>query len=135
MSNLKNKLAWNSINCTLVLKNVLRLQHRIYKAFQLGKKKNVQYVQIKLINSFDAKLLSILQVTTFNQALNTRGFDQEIMKTDEKKLKLVYNVKLDGNASLILKVNIPKSGNKETRLLGISITRDRAKQQLYLFIS
>lgn len=57
------------------------------------------------------------------------------MKTDKKKLKLAYNVKLDGNASPILKVNISKSGNKETRFLGISITRDRVKQQLSLFAS
>lgn len=74
MSNLKNKLAWNSINWTLARKNILRLQHRIYKAFQLGKNKKVKYLQIKLINSLDTKLLSILQVTTFNKALNTMGF-------------------------------------------------------------
>lgn len=129
MSNL-NKLAWNEINWTLVQQRNFRIQRRIYKAKQKDKMDLVHHLQIKLINSLDAKLLSVRQVTTLNKGKNTAGYDKTIYKTPREKLKLALNLNIDGKSDKILRVFIPKPGTNEARPLGIPTLKDRAKQNL-----
>lgn len=133
MSKLYNNLAWNTVSWTLVRKRILRIQHRIFNAKRLGNNKKVTFLQKKLINSLDAKLLAVLQVTTLNKGRKTAGVDKQIVVDASIKIKLAINLTLDGTASPIRRVWIPKPGKTEKRPLGIPTIIDRAKQQLATF--
>ena len=79
MSKLYNNLAWNTIIWAKVRKRVSRMQHRIFKAKRKGLAKTVIGLQIKLVKSLDARLLSVLQVTTYNKGRKTAGVDKQIV--------------------------------------------------------
>ena len=126
-----SSLKWNSIEWPLVENRVFRYQYRIYRASQSDNQKLVRNLQKRLISSFDAKLLSVRKVTTENKGCNTSGVDRKVYDTPEKKIKLVLELKLDGKAKPIRRVEIPKPGRlNEKRLLGIPTVKDRAKQEL-----
>lgn len=97
MSNL-HKSAWNEINWTLVQQRTFRIQRRIYKAKREDKKRVVHYLQNKLVHSFDAKLLAVQQVTTRKP---TKGIDNELYTTADKKWRLANSLKLNGKADII----------------------------------
>lgn len=124
------KVTWININWTLVQKNVYRMQHRIYKAKLNGNTKQLYWLQQRLINSKNAKLMAIRIVTTLNKGRNTGGIDKQIIINPEQKLKLALSLKLDGQAQAIRRVWIPKPGKQEKRPLGIPVIHDRAKQAL-----
>lgn len=132
MSKLYNNLAWNTINWAQVRKRVSRMQHRIFKAKRNGLKNKVIGLQIRLIKSLDARLLSVLQVTTYNKGRKTAVVDKQIVTSANIKLKMAIGLKLDGKAKPIRRVWIPKPGKVEKRPLGIPTIMDRAKQQLAL---
>lgn len=72
MSNLISiNMAWNSICWPLVIKRVRRVQRRIFKAKKLGLKSKVHWLQKLLINSIDAKLLAVYQVTMKSRATSS----------------------------------------------------------------
>jgi len=132
MSKLSINLAWNSIRWAEVRSRVLRMQLRIFKAKRNGLDKTVVGLQIRLIKSLDARLLSVLQVTTYNRGRKTAGVDRIIVMIPEMKLALALGLSIDGKAHPIRRVWIPKPGKREMRPLGISTLMDRAKQQLAL---
>lgn len=125
-----NVLAWKDVEWTKVHRRVRRYQYRIFKASAMGNQDLVHKLQRRLINSLDAKLVSVQRVTTLNKGKNTRGVDRQIITTDSQKINLVYSLKLDEKASPIRRVYIPKPGKTEKRPLGIPTIRDRAKQCL-----
>lgn len=132
MSKLYNNLAWNTIDWAKVRKRITRLQHRIFKAKRKDLIDTVVGLQIRLVKSLDARLLSVLQVTTLNTGKNTGGIDRRIISKADEKLKMALKLKLDGKAKPIRRVWIPKPGKVEKRPLGIPTIMDRAKQQLAL---
>lgn len=93
----------------------------------------VHGLQRRLINSFDAKLLAVQQVTTLNRGKKTAGVDRVSGLSDKQKMALACSLCLDGKASSIRRVWIPKPGKTEKRPLGIPTIRDRAKQALAKF--
>jgi RNA-directed DNA polymerase len=95
-----------------------------------GLQKTVSGLQIRLINSLDAKLLSVLQVTTLNKGRKTGGIDKQIIVNPSDKLKMAYTLRLDDKAKPIRRVWIPKPGKAQKRPLGIPTILDRAKQNL-----
>lgn len=123
---------WKDIDWTLVENRILRIQERIYRASKLGDKGKVIFLQNLLLKSLDAKLLAVRKVTTDNKGRNTPGVDKRLYTTSEQKILLVKNLKIDGKASPIKRVFIPKPGKSEKRPLGIPIIKDRAKQALCL---
>lgn len=127
MSILENNITWNSIDWTKVCKRVLRMQHRIFIAKRQGLDKVVIGLQYRLINSLDAKLLSVLRVTTLNKG---RKADKQIIVKSTEKLKMAYSLKLDGKAKAIYPVWITKPDKEEKYPLDISTVLDRAKQNL-----
>lgn len=130
MSKFFDELTWNDIKWGDSYKTVRRLQSRIFKASQSGDIKKVQYLQQRIIRSPHAKLVAVHKVTTLNKGKNTPGVDGQIATTPRMKLKLAKNLHLNGKASLIRRVWIPKPGKTEKRPLGIPIIQDRAKQAL-----
>ena len=126
-----NSLKWNSINWPKVEERVFRYQRRIYRASQNGERNVVRNLQLRLIKSLDSKLLAVRKVTTENKGKNTAGVDKRLYDTPDKKLELALNLKLDGKAKPIRRVEIPKLGNSgQKRPLGTPTINDRAKQAL-----
>jgi RNA-directed DNA polymerase len=124
-------IVWKAIKWNTVTFRVRRIQRRIYKASKVGNTKLVHKLQNLLIRSIDAKLFAVHTVTTLNKGKNTAWVDGERKLTsDTEKLKLARKVCLDGQASPIRRVWIPKPGKTEKRPLGIPTMLDRAKQAL-----
>lgn len=129
-----NSLKWNDVNWPLVEQRVFRYQQRIYRASQNGNQNVINNLQGRLLNSFDAKLLAVRQVTTENKGRRTPGIDMKVYDTPTKKMKLVSKLKLDGKAKIIKRVEIPKPGRPgQFRPLGTPTIEDRAKQALCRF--
>jgi group II intron reverse transcriptase/maturase len=130
MSKFFIELTWNNIKWGDSQDKVRRLQRRIFKASQLGDKRMVWQLQQRMIRSKHAKLIATQQVTTLNKGKNTPGVDGIISTTPRMKLDLAKNLNLNGKASLVRRVWIPKPGKTEKRPLGIPTIQDRAKQAL-----
>lgn len=123
-------LEWRGINWKAVNRAVFRLQKRIYKASQEGDKKSVRKLQKLLVKSKSAKLLAVKKVTQDNTGKNTPGIDGVSKFTPNQRVVLAQNLKLDGKAQPITRIEIPLSGKKENRPLIILTMTDRAKQAL-----
>ena len=145
---------WEKIEWPLVRKRIFRLQRRIYEASKIGNKSRLYFLQNLLINSVDAKLLAVLQVSSLNQGRKTPGVDKKVATTGDEKLKIVKSLRLNGNAQPIRRVwidnrattgpkfyrgltfatqkcaplELGRRGKMEKRPLGIPTIRDRAKQ-------
>lgn len=130
MSKFKSEFTWNQIEWGNSNKIVRRSQRRIFKASKLGDIRKVRQLQQRLIRSSHAKLIAVQQVTTLNKSKNTPGVDGFIPTNSGMKLTLAKNLCLNGKASLIRRVWIPKPGKTEKRPLGIPTIQDRSKQAL-----
>ena len=130
MSKFFTELTWNKIEWGNSYNIVRRSQRRIFKAEVLGDKRKVRQLQQRLIRSPQAKLIAVQQVTTLNKGKNTPGVDGFIPTNPSMKLTLAKNLHLNGKASLVKRVWIPKPGKMEKRPLGIPTIQDRAKQAL-----
>lgn len=130
MSEFKSELTWDQIDWGNSYKMVRRTQRRIFKARQNGDNRKVKQLQQRLIRSKHAKLIAVQQVTTLNKGKNTPGVDVFVTTKPSMKLTLARNLHLNGKASLIKRVWIPKPGKTEKRPLGIHTIQDRAKQAL-----
>lgn len=86
-----------------------------------------------LISSKAAKLKAVRRVTQDNLGKKTAGVDDVKNLEPKNRLKLADSISLDGKASSIKRVYIPKDKN-EYRPLKILTIRDRAKQYLALLV-
>ena len=126
----KAKAEWSQVNWANVQEKVTKLQHRIYAA---SKDKNiVEVVRLQkiLVSSYSARLLAIKRVTQENKGKATPGVDGVKHLDPHERMEMAENLKLDGKASALRRVEITKPGKKEKRPLGIPTIRDRAKQAL-----
>ena len=123
-------LAWKDIEWDLVLKRLSRQQQRVYKASMEGNKAKVHAIQRRIIGSLDAKLIAVRRVTTDKHGRNTAGVDRQKAISNDMKMKLASKLKIDGKASTIRRVYIPKPGKSDVGPLGIPTIEDRAKEML-----
>jgi RNA-directed DNA polymerase len=130
MSKFFAELTWNDINWGNSYSIVRRSQRRIFKASQLDDKRKVKYLQQRLIRSPHAKVIAVHQITTLNKGKNTPGVDGFVPTTPRMKLTLAKKLHLNGKASPVKRVWIPKPGKADKRPLGIPTIQDRAKQAL-----
>ena len=123
-------LDWNRINWGKVKANVRRLQARIVKAIEEGRRGQVKALQRLLTHSFSGKALAARRVTE-NRGKRTPGVDGETWNTSAKKARGSKSLRQRGyQAQPLRRTYIPKSnGNK--RPLSIPIMKDRAMQSLY----
>lgn len=130
MSKFLKELTWDKIEWGNSYQLVRRLQRRIFKASKAGDIRKVRQLQQRLIRSSHAKVIAVQQVTTLNKGKKTLGIDGFVATKPSLKLTLAQNLQLNGKASLVKRVWIPKPGKTEKRPLGIPTIQDRAKQAL-----
>ena len=122
---------WHAIDWQKAHRSVRKLQVRIVKAEQEGKRGKVQALQRLLTSSFYAKALAVKRVTE-NQGRRTAGVDGKTWSTPNGKWEAIHSLKRSGYQPLPLKrVYIPKANGK-LRPLSIPTMKDRAMQALHL---
>jgi len=122
--------SWQGILWPQVEAKVHALQRRIYRAEQLGQRREVRSLQRLLLRSRSAKLLAVRRVTQDNQGKQTAGIDGITVLEPEDRCQLVQELTLDKPAQPLRRVWIPKPGTAEQRPLGIPVIADRAAQAL-----
>ena len=124
-------LAWKDVKWELVYKRLSRQQRRVYKASLEGNTAKVQALQRRIISSLDARLIAVKRVTTENtRQRNIVDMKEQKTISNDKKIRLASQLKLDGKASSIRRVSIPIQRKSDVRLLDTSMLEDRAKQML-----
>jgi RNA-directed DNA polymerase len=121
---------WKTTPWKQIERNVFKLQKRIYQASQQNDRKKVHRLQRLLMKSRSGRLLAVRRVTQDNQGKKTAGIDGVKSLTPRQRLKLSATLKVEGRASPVRRVEIPKPGTTEKRGLGIPTMRDRATQSL-----
>jgi RNA-directed DNA polymerase len=121
---------WKTLPWKRIERNVFKLQKRIYQASMQNDRKKVHKLQRLLMKSRSGRLLAVRRVTQDNQGKKTAGIDGVKLLSPRKRLKLSATLKIEGKASPVRRVEIPKPGTTELRKLGIPTMRDRALQSL-----
>ena len=125
------KVAWQDIPWTKVHRHVFRLQKRMYQATQRGEVRTVRKLQKLLVKSWYARLLAVRRTTQDNQGKKTAGIDGAKSLTPPQRWQLANEMQLDGTASALQRIWIPKRGSTTAkRPLGIPTQADRARQTL-----
>src|SRR5450631_3338379 len=123
--------SWNMLPWRTFEQHVYRIQKRIFRAKQRGNTRAVHKLQKLLTKSNAARCLAVRRVTQDNQGKKTAGIDGVKSLTPKQRLTLSKNLKVEGKASPVRRVEIPKPGSTtEMRALGIPTMRDRATQAL-----
>ena len=126
-------MKWNKIKWKPIEHYIFKLQKKIYQASKNNRKLEMFRLQKILLSSQAAKLKAVRRVTQDNRGKKTAGVDGIKLISPEKRFELANLLILNGRASPIKKVYIPKS-NKKLRPLGIPTIEDRAKQFLVLMV-
>ena len=120
--------AWQEIPWAKAQRHVFRLQKRIYRATQRGDVRTVRKLQNLLTKSWYARLLAVRRVTQDNKGKRTAGIDGAKALTAPARWRLVRQLRLDGKATPLRRMWIPKRGTSAQRPLGIPTQHERARQ-------
>lgn len=121
---------WESIDWASVQSKVLKWQQDVYLETKAGNMKKVRFLQHKIVDSFEAKLLATKRVTQDNSGKVTAGIDGIKHLPPNKRLIMAQSLKIPTMGQPVRRVWIPKPGTDEKRPLGIPILRDRCLQAL-----
>jgi RNA-directed DNA polymerase len=137
--NVKNTLepeseTWNSLPWHRLEQHVLSLQQHISNASQRGDKLAVHSLQLRLIESEAARLLSVRRVTEENHGKDTPGVDGIKSLTPPERLAMSSTIHPSNwhrqPARPVRRVWIPKPGTTERHPLAVPSMIDRCKQAL-----
>ena len=114
------KVAWQEIPWKKGHRHVFRLQKRIYQATQRGDVRTVHKLQKLLGKSWYARLLAVRRTTQDHRGKHTAGIDGAKSLTPLQRWRLAREMQLDGAASALRRIWIPKRGSTtDKRPLGI----------------
>jgi RNA-directed DNA polymerase len=103
---------WKNIDWKSVNIKIYNLQYKIFCSAKKGNINLVRYYQRILVKSEQAKLLAVRSVTQDNKGKTTAGIDGVSKLTFKQRLQLTKKLVMDGKASKIKQVFIPKAGKK-----------------------
>lgn len=126
----KGKENWNLINWRINNIKVFEIQEEIFRLRRDGDTAEMHRKQNELLHLPEAARLAVRRVTQDNAGKKTPGVDGIKALGVRERWKLSESLSLDGKASPIKRVWIPKPGTSEKRPLGIPTIKDRAKQAL-----
>src|SRR3989441_543792 len=124
------KVAWQGIPWKKVQRHVFRLQKRIYQATQREDVRTARKLQKLLVKSWYARLLAVRRISQDNRGKHTAGIDGVKSLTPAGRWRLAQALRLDGQATPLRRIWIPKRGSAEKRPLGIPTQQERARQTL-----
>ena len=104
-------MEWKNIKWKPIEFYVFKLQKKIYQASKNNNELEMIRLQKILISSKAAKLKAVRRVTQDNLGKKTAGVDNVKNLEPKNRLKLAYSISLDGKASSIKRVYIPKDKN------------------------
>ncbi len=125
---------WTQIDWKAVEKSIFKLQKRIYRASQAGKKVLVRKLQRLLKSSYGAKVLAVRKVTQLNQGKHTAGVDGKKATTPTARQALAKGVHWRKKTTPIRRVWIDKPGKSEKRPLGIPTIMERVRQTIIALV-
>ena len=123
---------WKDIPWNKIKLEIYNLQYKIYCHAKKNNIGLIRHCQRQLVKLLEVKLLAVRLVTQDNRGKVAVGVDGIANLKPLERLRLARKLRLDGKASKIRRVFIPKSNGK-LRLLGIPTIEDRAKQMLIKF--
>ena len=115
------KVAWQDIPWKKVPRHVFRLQKRMYQATQREDVRTARKLQKLLVKSWYARLLAVRRISQDNRGKHTAGIDGVKSLTPAGRWRLAQALRLDGQATPLHRIWIPKRGRAEKRPLGIPI--------------
>jgi RNA-directed DNA polymerase len=120
---------WRDINWGRVRKYARRLENSIAKAVEHHDFAQVNKLRRIWNGGKLIKLLAVRKVTSDNRGKRTAGIDGIKVTTDKQRVEMANKLEIDGKASPLRRVEIPKPNGKK-RPLGIPVIKDRAKMEL-----
>jgi len=124
------KVAWQDIPWKKVPRHVFRLQKRIDQATQREDVRTARKLQKLLVKSWYARLVAVRRISQDNRGKHTAGIDGVKSLTPAGRWRLAQALRLDGQATPLRRIWIPKRGSAEKRPLGIPTQHERARQTL-----
>jgi RNA-directed DNA polymerase len=124
---------WKNLNWSDIQGKLYLIQRNIYDQTKNGNLVEVKRLQDLILEDKFFKFLAVKRVTVDNKGRKTAGVDGIKSLSPIERYDLGRNLILDGKASPVLRVWIPKPGTEEKRPLGIPTIIDRAKQALTRF--
>ncbi len=127
-----NSESWINLPWKQFLKDLFRLQKRVWKAVRAGDKQKAKSLQKLILRSQAARFLAIRQVTQLNAGKKTAGIDGKTALNFKERFELEKQLKLkaqDWKHQRLREIPIPKKDGT-TRNLKVPTIEDRAWQCL-----